>query len=145
MSILVAYFSATGNTRKRAQKLADELNADIFEIKPLVPYSKHDLNWLNPNSRSSLEMKDPKSRPETEDDSIDISRYDIIYLGFPIWWYVAPHIVNTFLETHDFSGKDIVLFATSGGSGFGKTVEGLKSSVDNTCTISEGTVNGRKE
>ncbi|MBR1658355.1 MAG: NAD(P)H-dependent oxidoreductase [Synergistaceae bacterium] len=100
----------------------------IYEIVPAVKYTSADLNWNNPKSRSSVEMKDKSSRPELADRKADISGHDVIFLGFPIWWYVAPTIINTFLESYDFSGKKIILFATSGGSGFGRAVEGLKPS-----------------
>lgn len=137
---LVAYFSASGITAGVAKKLAKEANADIYEIKPSVPYTKADLNWQDKNSRSSIEMSDHNSRPEIADKNADISKYDTIYLGFPIWWYIAPTIINTFLESYDFSGKKIILFATSGGSGFGKTVQNLQLSAAN-CKIIESKVN----
>ena len=125
---LVAYFSCTGTTKKVAEAIADVKGADIYEIKPEVPYTAADLDWKNENSRSSVEMKDKTSRPKIAKTINKISDYTTIYLGFPIWWYVAPTIINTFLESHDFSGKDIILFATSGGSGFGNTVKELKES-----------------
>ena len=125
---LVAFFSASGSTRKLANTLAEVLGADSYEIKPATPYSGKDLNWNNSQSRSSVEMADINSRPELADKSAKISDYDTIFLGFPIWWYVAPHIINSFLESYDFNGKTIVLFATSGGSGFGDTLNQLKSS-----------------
>lgn len=125
---LVAYFSASGTTKKTAQMVADAAGADLYEITPKEAYTSADLNWMDKKSRSSVEMNDKKFRPEIVDNNVDISNYDTIILGFPIWWYVAPTIINTFLEKHDFSGKKIVLFATSGGSGFGNTVKGLKPS-----------------
>lgn len=134
---LVAYFSASGVTGSAARTLADALNADLYEIAPAVPYTDADLDWRNMNSRSSLEMKDKTSRPEIADTPVNIADFDTILVGFPIWWYVAPTIVNTFLEKHDFSGKKIILFATSGGSGFGKTVESLKDSAPG-AAIEEG-------
>ena len=137
---LVAYFSASGVTAGVAKKLAKEANADIYEIKPAVPYTKADLNWQDKNSRSSIEMSDHNSRPEIADKNADISKYDTIYLGFPIWWYIAPTIINTFLESYDFSGKKIILFATSGSSGFGKTVQNLQLSAAD-CKIIESKVN----
>lgn len=140
MSKLVAYFSANGKTASLAQKLADEAGADIFEIRPAVPYTSEDLNWMNKQSRSSVEMSDKSSRPAIADTSVDISKYDTIYIGFPVWWYIAPTIINTFLESADFSGKKIILFATSGGSGFGKAVDNLKVSAPN-AQITEGKVN----
>ena len=124
---LVAYFSATGTTKKAAERLAQALQADIFEIKPATPYTKADLNWLNPLSRSSKEMK-KKIKPEIIAEPINPSEYDIIFIGYPVWWYIAPTIINSFLESYDFSGKKIVLFATSGGSGFGKSVANLQPS-----------------
>lgn len=127
-NILVAYFSATGRTAKVARKLADELNADIYEIKPTVKYAKADLNWMSKTSRSTIEMNDKSFRPEIITGDIDVSKYDTVYLGFPIWWYVAPTLINTFLESYDFSGKKIKLFATSGGSGFGNTLAELQPS-----------------
>lgn len=136
--ILVAYFSASGTTAGAAKKLADAAEADMYEIKPAVPYTKADLDWTNKSSRSSAEMNDKSSRPALADKSANIGDYDIILLGFPIWWYVAPTIINSFLESYDFSGKKIVLFATSGGSGFGKTVSGLKNSVAADTVIAEG-------
>ena len=142
--ILVAYFSASGKTAEVAERLAKTAGADLYEIKPEIPYTKADLNWMNKNSRSSVEMSDKSSRPAIADKNADISGYDTIFLGFPIWWYVAPTIINTFLESYDFSGKKIVLFATSGGSGFGKTVDGLKGSVSaNTEIVEEKLLNGK--
>ena len=125
---LVAYFSASGRTAKVAEKLAAELGADIYEIKPEVKYTKADLNWMNKKSRSSVEMNNKSIRPAIITGDVDISGYDTVCLGFPIWWYVAPTLINTFLEAYDFSGKKIVLFATSGGSGFGNTVAELQPS-----------------
>ena len=135
--ILVAYFSASGVTKKIAEMLAKEANADLYEIKPEIPYTKEDLNWMDKTSRSSIEMGDKSFHPAIEKDELDLSRYDQILLGFPIWWYVAPTIVNTFLESYDFTGKNITLFATSGGSGFGKTAEELQVSAPN-AVIKEG-------
>ena len=137
---LVAYFSASGVTAKTAKKLAEAAGADLYEIKPAVPYTSADLNWSNKQSRSSVEMGDRSSRPAIADSDANIAAYDVVYVGFPIWWYVAPTIVNTFLESYDFTGKKIVLFATSGGSGFGKAAQGLQSSAPK-ATIVEGKVN----
>lgn len=117
---LVAYFSASGTTAKLAKRIADAAKADMFEIRPAVPYSAADLDWTNPKSRSSVEMKDKTYRPAIA-DSLDASYYDVVFVGFPIWWYVAPTIVNTFLESIDLKGKKVVPFATSGGSGMGNT------------------------
>ena len=140
MSKLVAYFSASGNTASLANKLAAAAGADICEIRPAVPYTKDDLNWMNKQSRSSVEMSDKSSRPEIADINVDIAKYDTVYIGFPVWWYIAPTIINTYLESADFSGKKIILFATSGGSGFGKAVENLKASAPG-AIITEGRVN----
>lgn len=126
--ILVAYFSASGVTAKVAKKLADVASADLFEIQPKVPYTNADLNWRDQQSRSSLEMKDPSSRPEIQNRVTNMDAYDVVFVGFPIWWYVAPTIVQTFLESYDFHGKTVIPFATSGGSGMGKTVDILKTS-----------------
>ena len=142
---LVAYFSATGRTAKVAKLLAEVLGADIHEIQPKVPYTKADLNWLNKKSRSSVEMNNKTFRPEIAGSNVNLDAYDVVFLGFPIWWYVAPTIINTFLESSDFSGKKIILFATSGGSKFGKTVEELKVSVSADTEIVEGKLlNGRQ-
>ena len=142
---LVAYFSASGVTAKVADMLADAIGADIHEIRPKNPYTKADLNWMNKKSRSSIEMNDKTIRPEIAESNVQIDDYDVIFLGFPIWWYVAPTIINTFLEKYDFSGKKIILFATSGGSKFGKTVEELKVSVPTDTEIIEGKLlNGRQ-
>ena len=125
---LVAYFSASGVTKKVAEKIAAAVNGDLFQIEPAIAYSEEDLNWMNKNSRSSLEMSDKDFRPAMIKTELNLSEYDSILLGFPIWWYVAPTIINTFLESYDFSGKKITLFATSGGSGFGNTVQELRNS-----------------
>lgn len=122
---LVAYFSASGVTAKVAERLADTIGADIFEIEPEIPYTEADLNWQDRKSRSSIEMNDPASRPSVKATRDNINEYDTIFVGFPIWWYVAPTIINTFLESYNLSGKTIVPFATSGGSGMGKTNEKL--------------------
>lgn len=137
---LVAYFSASGVSAKLAHRIADIQQADVFEIKPRKVYTSEDLNWNDANSRSSIEMKDHAYRPEMIHNELDVSTYDVIYVGFPIWWYIAPTIINTFLESYDFTNKKIVLFATSGGSGFGKTVEHLQGSVSKHTTLQEGKV-----
>ena len=124
---LVAFFSASGVTKQAAKSLADAIGAELYEIKPAIPYTQADLNWMDKNSRSSVEMKDPLSRPELADTNANIKDYDRIFLGFPIWWYTAPNIIRSFLESYDFNGKIIILFATSGGSGLGKTAEELSS------------------
>ncbi len=118
---LVAYFSATGTTTKVAELLADAIGADIFEIQLDIPYNAADLDWHNENSRSSLEMKDGTSRPSIANKRDNMNEYDVVFIGFPIWWYTAPTIINTFLESYDMRGKIIVPFATSGGSGMGDT------------------------
>ncbi|MEG6566298.1 flavodoxin [Thermoanaerobacterium saccharolyticum] len=142
--VLVAYFSCTGITKSVAEILADVVGADIYEMKPEVPYTDADLNWMDKKSRSSVEMKDPSSRPAIVDKVSNIMGYEVVFVGFPIWWYTAPNIINTFLESYDFSGKTIILFATSGGSGFGKTVEKLKNSVSPEAKIKEGRIlNGK--
>lgn len=128
---LVVFFSATGTTKKIARMIAAASDSDLYEIVPKVLYTKGDLNWMDKKSRSSVEMSDKTIRPEIEDNELDIKAYDEIILGFPIWWYVAPTIVNTFLEKYDFTGKKIVLFATSGGSDFGNTVKELQPSAPN--------------
>lgn len=127
-TVLVAYFSAGGRTEKFAKDISNQLHTDLYKIQPEVPYSKKDLNWMNSKSRSSVEMNDKSFRPAIIKDNLDISKYDTILLGFPIWWYVAPTIVNTFLEAYDFSNKKIILFATSGSSGFGNTRNELQPS-----------------
>lgn len=134
---LVAFFSASGVTRQIAQKLAVAAQADLYEIKPAVPYTQADLNWRDKSSRSSVEMQNLAIRPQLADTDAKIEQYDRIFLGYPIWWYMAPTIINTFLESYDFSGKSIILFATSGGSGFGKSVKELSPSCPN-ATIREG-------
>ncbi|MBO4914994.1 MAG: NAD(P)H-dependent oxidoreductase [Oscillospiraceae bacterium] len=134
---LVAYFSASGTTAKAAKALAEAAGADLYEIKPQVPYTKADLNWMDKTARSTVEMNDKSSRPAIVTGDLDVSGYDTVLLGFPIWWYIAPTIINTFLEAYDFSGKSIVLFATSGGSGFGEAVAGLQPSAPN-AAIREG-------
>lgn len=137
MKTLVTYFSATGTTKDAAEFLANTINADIFEIQPQVPYTSADLDWRNSESRSSKEMRDKAYRPEIVGICENIDDYDTIFVGFPIWWYIAPTIINTFLESCNLNGKTVVLFATSGGSNFGKTVENLKSSCKG-CNIIEG-------
>lgn len=139
---LVAYFSASGTTARVADNLAKAAGADLYEIKPAVSYTKEDLNWMNKQSRSSVEMRDKSSRPALADTDADIAAYDTIFIGFPIWWYIAPTIINTFLEVYDFIGKKIVLFATSGGSGFGKAVDSLQPSAPDAEIIAGEILNG---
>lgn len=125
---LVAYFSCSGVTEKVAQRLAAVVNGDLYKIEPAVPYTDADLDWKNPHSRSSVEMQDKTSRPAVKQNPVNMEQYDTIYIGFPIWWYIAPTIINTFLEQYDFSGKVVVPFATSGSSGVGETDKWLHSS-----------------
>ncbi len=120
-NILVAYFSASGVTSKLAEKLSKAVEGDLFEIKPEIPYTAADLNWMDKNSRSSIEMRNKESRPAVANKINCMEQYDKIYIGFPIWWYIAPTIINTFLEQYDLTGKKIIPFATSGGSGMGNT------------------------
>ena len=122
---LVAYFSASGVTAKVAETLAEAVGADIYEIAPAVPYTRADLDWMDKKSRSTIEMNDPTSRPAIAGNRDNMADYDTVFVGFPIWWYVAPTIINTFLESYDLTGKTIVPFATSGGSPMGKTKEKL--------------------
>ena len=126
MKTLVVYFSATGTTKAAAQRLAKEFNADLYEITPEVPYTDADLNWRDKNSRSTLEMKDKSSRPAIKGHCDNIADYDVVWIGFPVWWYTAPTIVNTFIEAHDLSGKTINVFATSGGSDVKDSYNDLK-------------------
>ena len=136
---LIAFFSASPSrrTEKVAHKIADVIGADLYEIVPAVPYTKDDLNWNNEKSRSSVEMRDPSSRPAIAGEMPDITHYDTIFVGFPIWWYVAPHIINTFLESYDLTGKTIVPFATSGGSAMGQTAAHLRPSAEG-AVVKEG-------
>lgn len=141
--ILVAYFSATSTTAKVAKKLAEAADADLFEIKPEIPYTSADLNWMDKNSRSSVEMNDSSSRPAVDGKVPNMEAYDAIFVGFPIWWYVAPTIIHTFLESYDLSGKIIVPFATSGGSGMGSTNDKLKPSCPGAALREGKLLNGR--
>ncbi len=125
---LVAYFSASGVTAKVAETLSEAIGADLYEIEPEVPYTKADLDWTDKQSRSTIEMNDPASRPAIAGKRDNMDDYDTVFVGFPIWWYVAPHIINTFLESYDLTGKTIIPFATSGGSGMGKSNEKLMPS-----------------
>lgn len=140
--MLVAYFSASGVTAKAAKKLAEVAGADLFEIRPAVPYTSADLNWMDKKSRSSVEMNDPAFRPAIAGKMEGMEQYDVVFVGFPIWWYVAPTIINTFLESYDFSGKTIVPFATSGGSGMGKTNERLAPSCPGATLLKGKMLNG---
>ena len=124
--VLVAYFSATGTTRNVAERMEENIPCDLMEIRPAQPYTEADLDWRDKQSRSTLEMNDSTARPEIEDTDIDMSKYDLIYLGYPIWWGVAPRIINTFLEKYDLKGKEIIPFCTSGGSPVEPSVEALR-------------------
>ena len=143
MNALVAYFSASGTTAKAAKALANAVGGELYEIKPAVPYTSADLNWMDKNSRSSVEMKDAHSRPALADTDAPVAGHDVIFLGFPVWWYVAPTILNTFLEAYDFTGKTIVLFATSGGSGLGTSAAGLRVSAPGAKIVDGRMLNGR--
>lgn len=136
--ILVAYFSASGVTKNAAEKLAKAANADLFEIKPVRPYTDADLDWMDKKSRSTIEMNDLSSRPEIAEKCENMGSYDVVFVGFPIWWYVEPRIIDTFLESYDFSGKTVIPFATSGGSGLGKTAENFKKILGANVTVKDG-------
>ena len=141
---LVAYFSASGTTAAAAQTMAEAAGAGLYEIRPQTPYTTADLNWNDKRSRSSVEMNDKSFRPPLADRDAPVEDCDTLFLGFPIWWYTAPTIINTFLESYDFTGKTIILFATSGGSGLGKTASELKASAPG-AVIREGKLlNGRQ-
>ena len=131
MKVLVAYFSASGTTKGVAQQLAEVAGADLHEIKPEQPYTDADLDWRNKQSRSSVEMQDKSSRPAITDKLADMKDYGIVYVGFPIWWYTCPTIINTFMEAYDFQGKTVIPFATSGGSSIKKACEDLKAAYPN--------------
>ena len=124
--ILVAYFSASGMTAKLSANLANAIGADLYEINTVKPYTIADLDWMNKQSRSSVEMKDKSSRPEIANKVEDMGKYDTVFVGFPIWWYREPSIIDTFMESYDFTGKTIIPFATSGGSGLGETSKNLE-------------------
>lgn len=141
---LVAYFSASGTTAAVAKTLSEAIGADLYEIKPQTPYTRADLNWQDKKSRSSVEMNDKSFRPPLANRDTHIEDYDTIFLGFPIWWYTAPTIINTFLESYDFSDKTIILFATSGGSGFDKTAADLKNSAKGAVIRDGKLLNGRQ-
>lgn len=136
--VLVAYFSASGVTKNAAEKLAKAANADLFEIKPVRPYTDADLNWTDKKSRSTVEMNDLSSRPEIAKKCENMGSYDVVFVGFPIWWYVEPRIIDTFLESYDFSEKTVIPFATSGGSGLGKTAENFKKILGANTTVKDG-------
>ena len=124
--ILVAYFSASGITQRAAKEIAKTADADLFEIRPAVPYTQADLDWTDKNSRSTIEMNDPASRPAIDGKVVGFDRYDIVFIGFPVWWYVEPRIIDTFLDSYDISGKTLIPFATSGSSGIASCEKNLK-------------------
>ena len=130
-NILITYFSASGVTKSKAERISKIVNGDLFEIEPKEKYTKEDLDWRNKQSRSSVEMQNRSSRPEIKEDNLDISNYDIILIGFPIWWGVAPTIVNTFIESKNFTGKNLIPFCTSGGSGMLYCENDLKKTYPN--------------
>lgn len=136
--ILVAYFSASGVTKNAAEKLAQAANANLFEIKPVRPYTDADLDWTDKKSRSTIEMNDLSSRPEIAKKCENMGSYDVVFVGFPIWWYVEPRIIDTFLDSYDFSGKTVIPFATSGGSGLGKTAENFKKLLGENVIVKDG-------
>ena len=139
---LVTYFSATGITKAAAEKLAEAAGADLYEITPEAPYTSADLDWHNKQSRSSLEMSDKSSRPAVTGKVENMAQYDTVYVGFPIWWYIAPTIVNTFVEQYDLSGKTVIPFFTSGGSEAGETLQYLKPSAPNANWLEPKNMNG---
>lgn len=139
---LVAYFSASGTTKAKAGQVAQALGADLFEIEPEKKYSTDDLNWMNKKSRSTVEANDPASRPAIAKKVGNADQYDTVVIGFPVWWYTAPRIINTFLEENDFSGKKIYVFVTSGGSGADKSVRDLKKSYPDLDFVSGKLLNG---
>ena len=140
---LVAYFSASGTTAKVAKDLAAATGADLFEIAPEQPYTSADLNWNNSASRSSVEMNDETCRPAIADTVADMAAYDVVFVGFPVWWYVEPRIIDTFLEGYDFSGKTVVPFATSGGSGLGRAPQRMQAIAASAKVLPGGLLNGR--
>ena len=142
--ILVAYFSATGTTARAARGIAEALGADMYEIEPAQPYTSADLDWHDRKSRSSVEMDDEMCRPAIAGAVCDVSAYDAVFVGFPVWWYVEPRIIDTFLESHDFSGKTIVPFATSGGSGLGRAPQRMQKIAAGSTVVEGRLLNGRQ-
>lgn len=141
---LVAFFSPTGTTARAARALAEASGADLYEIVPAEPYTSADLNWNDEKSRSTVEMNDRSSRPALADTDANVSAYDTIFLGFPIWWYTAPRIIDSFLEAYDFAGKKVVLFATSGGSGLGSAASDVAPSAPGADVVNGRMLNGRQ-
>lgn len=142
MKKLVAYFSASGVTRRKSEALAKVIGADLHEIAPAESYTDADLDWTNKRSRSTVEMQNPSSRPALKEPKTDLSAYDTVYIGFPIWWGVAPHAVNTFIESNDLAGKQLVIFATSGGSGLSPAVHDLQKRYPTLQIVSGKLLNG---
>ena len=142
---LVAYFSCSGVTKAAAEALADAAGANLFEIQPAVPYTRKDLDWMDKKSRSTLEMKDPAARPEIAGKAANMEAYDVVFVGFPIWWYTAPRIIQTFLESYDLHGKTVIPFATSGGSGLGDTAKALQASCPGAKVLEGRLLNGRPD
>ncbi|MDO4808286.1 MAG: flavodoxin [Coriobacteriales bacterium] len=140
---LVAYFSASGTTARVAKDLAEAIGADLFEIAPETPYTRADLNWNDRGSRSSVEMGDDACRPALATTVADMGAYDVVFVGFPVWWYVEPRIIDSFLEAHDLAGKTVVPFATSGGSGLGQASQRMQTLVPDARVLSGGLLNGR--
>ena len=140
---LVAYFSASGTTAKVAKDLAAAIEADLFEIAPAQPYTRADLNWNDSSSRSSVEMNDEACRPVIEGEVANMAAYDTVFVGYPVWWYVEPRIIDTFLEAYDFAGKTVVPFATSGGSGLGRAPQRMQALVPGAKVLAGGLLNGR--
>ncbi len=143
--VLVTYFSATGTTKRVAEDIARLTGGDLFEIAPEAPYTSADLNWNDSTSRSSVEMRDPSSHPAIKDRCDNIGDYDVVFIGFPIWWYTNPTIINTFIEAHDLKGKKLVVFATSGGSTIEKAIEDLKNNYPEYEWIDGALLNNRPE
>ena len=143
--ILVAFFSATGRTRKLAQRISEMYNLELFEIKPKKPYTKLNLFWINPLSRVCREHRNKFKLPEIENNDMNLNRYDKVVICFPVWWFTTPNVIHTFLKTHDFSNKKVLLFGTSGSSGVNDVVNNLKDFVDSSCTIIEGKINPTDE
>lgn len=142
MKTLVAYFSATGTTERAAKMLAEVAGADLYRIEPETPYTTADLDWHDKNSRTSVEMNDPKSRPAIKGRCEQMADYDVVYIGFPIWWYTAPTIINTFVESYDLQGKTLIPFATSGGTDITKTADNLRKAYPNLTWKSGRLLNG---
>lgn len=142
-NILISYFSASGNTKKVAENIADIVNGDLFSINPVIPYTEDDLNWQDKNSRTTIEMTDKVCRPKIKNKIDNLEKYDTVIIGFPVWWYTAPRIINTFLEENNLEGKNIYIFVTSGGSTFNGSIKDLKDTYPNLNFVSGKTFNDR--